>query len=794
MKKLSVFLVINCLFLAVYAQTTITIATGSQSPGISVCTPSRTFVKTDNGFRITYKFDKANINPDIFYPDAFEWSIDNFGTTHELAKPAIPIRKESYFIPEGKTISVSVSDIKYTELNMQLAPAKPMLLGEHNDNLTLSDVPQINNYSGFYPTQIVNVACSEFYRNSEFAYVNVFPIQYDMQNKKVRAYTEITFDVNFIEKTSPNRVRDNGGAEDNGYLPFDFSMPDPGEWGGYGNVEYIYTEKPSANKYIKYDYLVISTPELKNAVEKFCKWKRQLGYNMNVEYRDDWTAVSIKDSVYDVASTHPNFSHLLLFGSFDIVPGEYCTNYISSYGWFYSDLKYACLNGSDDYYPDLVYGRIPVSNITEANTVVDKIIKFESYPPIHDTFYNTATFTSPFYGNTIENFARYTETCETIRQRLNKLNYNTDFIYQSASNANPQYWHNGEPIDETLRKPLYMWNRDHNNISSAVNNGILSVLYRGHGNRNGWAGYTGNLYNKQHIATLSNDSLQPVIFSIACSTGRPGADDSFAEAFLKAPGGGCSAVIAATDDSYTLHNNHFADGMFDAIWPQNSSENPTYEIGRIMQMGLSVADHYYDFEGQYQRQIYHCFGDPSMKMYTKQPMEVPEVTVERKSNVLKVKVNGTKNMYISVYDPETDDVVLYYGTEYTKRYTVSINPPADRVIVTVYNDNYRPKVFKTRYFMMPDLPIIRPDIPVVSTLNSCEPTNDGQVRIKYSVASQPSSTQVIVSDIYGNRLIVSDCDISGDATIDISRLAKGIYIVSLYIDGNYIDAKRILKQ
>lgn len=214
MKKLALLIAANCLFMAVSAQTTLTIATGTQTPGTSDCTPSRTFVEASNGFRVTYRFDKANINPDVFYPNTFELSYSNFGMTHETTKPALPVRVEDYFLTEGKTLQVSVVSSEYTDLNMQLAPAKPMLLGE-NDNLSLSDVPQINSYSGFYPSEIVKIDGSEFYRNAELAYVNIYPVQYDMQNAKIRVYSEITFDVKIIP--SPNRMTGWGDDhEDNG--------------------------------------------------------------------------------------------------------------------------------------------------------------------------------------------------------------------------------------------------------------------------------------------------------------------------------------------------------------------------------------------------------------------------------------------------------------------------------------------------------------------------------------------------------------------------------------------------
>lgn len=73
------------------------------------------------------------------------------------------------------------------------------------------------------------------------------------------------------------------------------------------------------------------------------------------------------------------------------------------------------------------------------------------------------------------------------------------------------------------------------------------------------------------------------------------------------------------------------------------------------------------------------------------------------------------------------------------------------------------------------------------------PTFDGQVKVNYSKATESSSVHVIISDIYGNQRIACDYDAEGEAHIDINKLNSGVYIVSLYVDGTYVDSKRIMK-
>lgn len=134
---------------------------------------------------------------------------------------------------------------------------------------------------------------------------------------------------------------------------------------------------------------------------------------------------------------------------------------------------------------------------------------------------------------------------------------------------------------------------------------------------------------------LNNGSKLPVVFSINCLTGKFNhVRDCFAETFLKKENGGCVGIIAASEASLSGYNDALSEMMFDAIWPSNvlridmpdfgpdHRENvakPVYELGRILDMGmkyLSVIEGVY-LNRMYTRELFHCFGDPSMKIRQK---------------------------------------------------------------------------------------------------------------------------------------------------------------------------------
>ena len=91
-------------------------------------------------------------------------------------------------------------------------------------------------------------------------------------------------------------------------------------------------------------------------------------------------------------------------------------------------------------------------------------------------------------------------------------------------------------------------------------------------------------------------------------------------------------------ESYSGHNDAMALGMFDAIWPGLSTNglmqkyndaltplSPTFELGQILDQGLYRMSETFgagsagQIGKKHTYKIFHCFGDPSMMIYTEKP-------------------------------------------------------------------------------------------------------------------------------------------------------------------------------
>lgn len=178
---------------------------------------------------------------------------------------------------------------------------------------------------------------------------------------------------------------------------------------------------------------------------------------------------------------------------------------------------------------------------------------------------------------------------------------------------------------------------------------------RDHGGRTGWGDPD---FHTDDMDDLNNGDLLPVVLSINCQTGwfDNETDDgtlltdinseSFAEEFLLMQDGGAVAVIAATINSPSYPNNALTKAFIDCIWndmlpayPDAGDVNASALEGfACLGDALNYAKFYvatqYDGVSNCQRQfeIYHVLGDPTMEIWTDNPIFFPSFDFEVEIN------------------------------------------------------------------------------------------------------------------------------------------------------------------
>lgn len=609
--------------------------------------PCKNIEQIENGYVVTYTFDKATVIADQLYNGCVMWKYAGFGTDDTPTLPALPYRNDCFAVPNGYSAQVELLDSSWVDLNYSLSPARPPLTDSGNEVYTKKNVPEISAYGGYFPHSVIASDKSQMYRGNEIVNIKVSPVKYNVEDNIVRAFTSLKYLVRFVENAdnASAGIADAGAAISNDIFLSNTTL----------NAESgTACSDSSANK----GYLILSTPKFSEAVERFSKWKTLLGYDVKAVIRTNWTEETIKKTVEDIYHENSDLYYLLIIGDHEDVPSQ-----DSPTGFFphVTDFYYSCMDGDSDATPDLLCGRLPVLSLDEANVVIDKIIKYEKSPVSDSLFYKRGVNCAYFQDNKCSGYEerRFTLTSEEIRAALVREGYDVERVYAANENVSPKYWNNtyfsyGEQIPLELQKPNFAWNGNAKDINEAVNEGALFVFHRDHGDVGAWGS---PYYTAEHISSLTNGDKTPVVFSINCLTGKF-ISNSFCESFLKKGNGGCVAIFGASETNYSGHNDVLAEGMFDAIWPSEllrpnfpevsgqggKTPIPTYELGQILNQGKArMAEMYGNgVYTTYTKEIFHCFGDPSMKIYTEQPKPFRNVTLSENDDNISISLNGER--------------------------------------------------------------------------------------------------------------------------------------------------------
>ena len=667
--------------------------------------PTRDVDVKANGVIVTYLFNSAAILNDDLCDNAFLWKIEGFGYEEELGKPSVLFRIDRIAVPFGSQAKVEVIETSYKDFSIELAPARLPLTDRRNETYSKNDVTPIKPSLGFYPKKVVEPCETQIYRNNEILGVKVPPIQYDAKHKTVRAYSKIKYRVSFLPNTSVStrdqRTSHNLLTAEDHFL----SNTTLNETSSTTSLNLL-PEHPWYSRYaipIHHDYLIISTPKYSKAVEIFARWKRILGFKVHVSLRDDWTSSRVLTTIKNTYRRNKHLYYLLIIGDQEDVPA----NVSKLKGRHVTDLFYGCMDGANDYTPDIRRGRIPVNTSEEAITVVNKIIQYESSPCESPSFYKNGLNCAYFQDENKDGYAdrRFAQTAEEVRNYLTTfIGKNIQRAYIARSDVNPKNWNKGyysegAPLPRELRKPYFKWDANKTNITSAINDGVFYVLHRDHGDVSFWGDPA---YSQNDIYSLSNGNKLPIVFSINCLTGKFDQGTCFAETFLRKSHGGCVGIFAATEVSYSGYNDVLSGGLFDAIWPSpglritlptststgEKTPFPSYRLGQILDQGLArmveIYGHNADFT-HYTQELFHCFGDPSMRIYTKVPTPFREVEVQREGNRIRVFSDDYAEM--SFYDPTDNTVSAYKG-----RFISIETKKAQELVVCVSKHNKIPHI------------------------------------------------------------------------------------------------------
>ncbi len=565
--------------------------------------------------------------------------IKNWSKTTEIGTPELPIKYELVYIPNGFEASINYNVIKLKKnTNINLRKSLP-----HNidtEGLPTSNPDSVPSYpiadKWFFNSPVCIDRIIEF-KGHKMALVKLSPMQYNPLKKTLI----INYDFNYTIFFKPNSSKNTHASKPNTTIKDIHNLK---RW--VVNPENIELNTNTKQQNTFSNYLIITNSNYLIAADTLALWKQECGYRTKIISKPFWTSSEIKDTIQNLY-LNSDFcpDYVCFLGDHDLVPGTEKLAPPPLPDMFATDLYYVCMGGSTDYFPDIAYGRISVSNSTEAMTTVKKIIKYEKNPPSSPEFYQNASHCSYFQDENYDGYddRRFVQTSEEIRDYIQQnTNIQVQRIYEAFSDVTPMYWNNGiystgEAIPTELLKPIFAWNGSTSDMINSINYGRLYVFHRDHGfsNATGWAHPS---FLTSQIQYLFNLSQLPLIISINCHTGEFSKPECFAEKMLRSTTGGCFGIFAPSFYSYSGYNDAFSMGIFDGFWNTpgispnftGSGGSPTPDIdnalmtnkpGDVLIHSLIYSTLYWGFN-QHTNEIMHYFGDPATTFYTSLPSPI----------------------------------------------------------------------------------------------------------------------------------------------------------------------------
>lgn len=589
------------------------------------------------------------------------------GTTSEIGNPELPLVNQMIVVPNGKKAIVRITGEQWANetTGHPLYPHQKML--KDGDDDTNEFVLNENVYGSniVYQRKTVELLSPQRMRGIYNMILSICPFKFITEENTLCCLTAATIEVSFVTDSMDDSPIGYKSQNDFSDLFINSNILDE-------QSEFMQSDKKNRQETdYEYDYLIL-TPSAyigTDALRAFVDWKSRMGHTCKVVSTNvsGTTDTAIKNYI---ASQYQNYgiSYVLLIGNAANIPQH--NQYITNEGYVRSDYWYGCLDGNNDYQPEVSVGRFCVSNKQELENVIYKSINYEKSPVNGSWLYKSLLIAHK------ENAPYKYQACSEMIRTNNYVEF-PSFVKAYGASAS---------VGGT--------NATNQTIIDAINNGIGIVNYRGHGDVSEWIA-SWNLqyaaFDSTSICQLTNTENHPIVFSIACSTSDIySGEKSLSEKFITGRTGAV-AYLGATIPSYTSINDTFDERLFQLLYrgvsDDISSINNSAQLQTISAYSASSPS------------IYNCFaywwnGDPSLVPYTSSLNTLSNVTHNYSSGNLSISLGSNTNCEIIVTS------VLDDGKSFNERRTnvtgtqnfYSVPHP---YYMTVKKHNYKTKLFDT---------------------------------------------------------------------------------------------------
>ncbi|MCQ2375610.1 MAG: C25 family cysteine peptidase [Salinivirgaceae bacterium] len=634
MKRLKTLLFLLFAFFAhAQAQSTLHFSNGKSANQFKISNVS------SKGFALKVNVESVNMDQVTFDGATFfEMQFDGAYRVGELGKPQIPAYKRLILIPRGAecTVRATFADTTIYQLDSlgyehKLVPFQPSYSkNEKARNIKFHYDKKHYKNKRFANRKLVEIERIGTFRGADLAQITVSPIDYNPSTNELKVYSGIDIKVNFE------------GAIDSKSQLVNFQSV----YKQLLNAEVLTSKSSAKSDCTDYPikYLIICPDAFVNQMRQFAQWKSRKGYSVELVSTATTGTTSdnikswIKERYNQLAAVDSAPTYLLLVGDTKDLP----YSQIGIKTGLGTDLYYACIDGDDDYVPDMYFGRFSASTTDDLQAIIDKTLTYEQYKFVDDKYLNSATLVAGYDASYTSKIVR-----PTIKYALE--NYFNESHGYTTVNSYLTINYTGCYSNESVSVGFYN--------------------YSGHGSTTTWVD------PELKIATVNefqNIGKYPFVVANCCYSGNfpsSGTKTCIGEAWLRKPNAGAVCYIGSIDESFWYEDFYWAVGahslsLGDYPTVENSttgaydapfvSDNVT--AGAIMFVGnLAVSEahdsNYPSQKGtQYYWETYNCLGDPSLAPYyaaaTENTVELPSV-IMLGSPTLSVKAESGSLVAIS---------------------------------------------------------------------------------------------------------------------------------------------------
>lgn len=576
---------------------------------------------TDNNYndiKISYTVDVQNLQvKDIKTEQGTFCQISYDGMTpmRNDGKPALPVITNLLEIPLCEGMQVNVVNSTYETYNLSelginhpIMPAQPQHPKSEDGPFPFVIDETTYASNSFYGMTLAQCEKVGMLRNINLGNISIAPFEYNPVTGQLSVCTQLDVEISFVNanipKTMEMKTKHGNGLFDGQHC----GVINPMNTAGFRDE--------IDNAPIK--YLIVAHSMFRNNQDltDFINWKKRIGYLVEIAYTDDsnvgTTTTSIQNfikSKYNNATAeNPAPTFVLLIGDVAQIPaftGVSDNSHVT-------DLYYATWTTGDNI-PDCYYGRFSAQNINHLTPQIEKTLMYEQYTMPDPSYLDDAVLVAGTDGN------------------YGPTHANGQINYLSGNYVNTTYGFG------TVHTHLYNCSSQAATIRNEIGAGVGYANYTAHCSSSGWAD---PVFENSHVSSMNNANKYGIMIGNCCLSGKFDDNACFGETLLRTAKKGAVIYLGASNSTYWDQDYYWSVGVRSSI-----NANPTYDASHlgaydrmfhthneahsqwyVTSAGINMAGNLAVQSSSsssnyklYYWEIYHVFGDPSIKPYLSEP-------------------------------------------------------------------------------------------------------------------------------------------------------------------------------